>query len=380
MSLSPLVLEYAQQVRVYVFLMLAATIAVAAAVSATKSPRPGRWLVVAAVASVLAMWLHYTGALVVAPLAVWIGIQPGIRRSVRAAFIATNALALIALIPLFLDQRHNSPEGQLVGIPGLTWTTAARILETPFDGRTNEGLDTFRVLGVLVIAAALIAVILLWRRQRPQGWGLLCGAAATPLAALLALGLAGEHVVLTRYTTVAAPFLLITLAIAITRLPLRWAGPLALAATAVTATGLIRTHQPSGYYLNAKGAIDFVQQHRKPADTVITPGSPGIDPQLDYYAQRRLQPLPRIIAGQNPQAIRATFQAKQNAWTIQELPAGATHHPTRLKALVQRALAPFGYDIETIHVFPATVTLLITRATRANASPPEAKPHSRTKP
>jgi len=359
-ALSPLVLQYAQQVRVYVFLMLAVTVAVAASVSATRSTRrPGRWLLVAGAASVLATWLHYTGVFVIAPLAIWVGLQPGLRRSARAAFIATNALALIPLVPLYLDQRSHSPEGQLVGIPGLTWTTAAQVLGTPFDGRTIAELDAFRVIGVLVIATSVVAVTIVWRRRRLESWGLLSIIAVAPLAALLALGIDGQHVVLTRYTAVAAPFLLIILAIAVTRLPLRWGGALAIAALAVAIAGVVRTHQPSGYHLDAKGAIDFIQQHRRPNDTVITPGSHGSEPQFNYYAARRLRPLPRMVGGNNPQAVRAILRAKQRTWTITARPAGADTI-ANIRPSLRRALAPLGYDIGAIRLFPSLVPLLVT--------------------
>ena len=61
-AVSPLVLEYGQQARAYVFVMAAVTLAVAAAARAARSEDLGpRWLALSAAAAGAALWIHYSG-------------------------------------------------------------------------------------------------------------------------------------------------------------------------------------------------------------------------------------------------------------------------------------------------------------------------------
>jgi len=86
-ALSPFVLEEAQLAEPYVFAALAVTVAVAAAVRAEReTPAASRWLVVALAASVLALCLHYTAALAIAPLCVFVAARSSTPRRWRIAF------------------------------------------------------------------------------------------------------------------------------------------------------------------------------------------------------------------------------------------------------------------------------------------------------
>jgi uncharacterized membrane protein len=81
-TLSPLLVAYAQEVRAYIFVMVCAVIEVAAAIEATRRlDEAMRWIGVSAAASVATIWLHYTGLLVILPL---------------AAFVWTSELGVVA--------------------------------------------------------------------------------------------------------------------------------------------------------------------------------------------------------------------------------------------------------------------------------------------
>src|SRR5438874_10677556 len=84
-ALSPLITSYAQETRVYVFLMLALVIAVGAAVRAAKrTEAQNRLLILGALAAFVAIWLHYIALSVVLPLLVWVEIRPNLRVRQRA--------------------------------------------------------------------------------------------------------------------------------------------------------------------------------------------------------------------------------------------------------------------------------------------------------
>ncbi|MEA2126102.1 MAG: mannosyltransferase, partial [Solirubrobacteraceae bacterium] len=71
-ALTPLTFQYAQEVRAYIFVMLAVTVTAAAVVRLSQEPERRRWLVIAATAGAVSILLHYTAALVLAPVAIWL--------------------------------------------------------------------------------------------------------------------------------------------------------------------------------------------------------------------------------------------------------------------------------------------------------------------
>src|SRR5581483_9701080 len=120
-ALSPLVLQYAQQGRVYALLMLTAGAMVLAALRADRSPgRQGAWLALAAALGVLCMWLHYTGAIAVAVVGVWVVANRRLRARSRVLVGAAWLAGLGALSPVLRDQYDANPHGGLVGLAGLT--------------------------------------------------------------------------------------------------------------------------------------------------------------------------------------------------------------------------------------------------------------------
>lgn len=318
-ALSPLVLEYAQQVRVYVFVMLAVTIAVGATVrAAAASEHRTRLLLVGALTAILSLWLHYTAALVIVPLCVWLATRRELSWRSRAAFIGACLVAELAVLPLFIDQNRYYPNGGLVEVANLTWTNLVRIAETPFDSRVPGGVDIVRLIGV-AIAVGSVIVLLLDRRRSVRSGRLLAALGLFAPLALVIIGIAGKDVVITRYTAVAAPFLLTAVAAAVAMLPRMPAIVLAAAVLVVAGVGLADSHRHAGFYAPAREVTGYIGTYRHLGDIVITTGLPGFDVPLDYYGERLLHPIPEYIAATAAAQLHAAFAQHRRVWIVREI-------------------------------------------------------------
>jgi 4-amino-4-deoxy-L-arabinose transferase-like glycosyltransferase len=272
--LSPLVLQYAQQVRTYVWLMLAVVVAAGATV------RRGRWLWLGAAACVVAIWLHYAALPVVIALCGWVVRQDLPVRS-RVAYVAVCLAALVSVLPLLADQYRVQPDGGAIANGALGAESAVRVLGTAFDGRWTNELEWPTALGALVTVVAVGALA-----QRRQ-W-LLASLCALPLLALLGIGLLGKDLMTTRYSAAAAPFVLM----AIAALPRRVLPVAAVVVAAALAGGLVASHGVSGRYAPALEAVDYIAADYRPGDAVVIPAGPGAYVPLVYYGERRLRPPP----------------------------------------------------------------------------------------
>jgi len=387
-ALSPLVLEYAQQVRMYVFLMLAVTIAVGATVragsasagsasagsasagsasgasasarAAAASPHRTRLLVLGAAAAVLSLWLHYAAAAVILPLCVWLGTRANIPWRSRAAFIGACLVAEVLLLPLAKDQYNEAPNG-LVGIAGITWSNVVRIAETPLDSRVLGGVDVIRLLGVAAVVGSVL-ILALRGRSAVRSRGLLVTLALLAPVAVVILGIAGKDVVLTRYTSVAAPFLITAIAAAVAVLPRAGAALLVTATLIVAGVGLVASHQRTGFYPPSREVISYIHAHELPGDVVLTPGAPGTDIPLDYYGQRLLHPLPEFIAASNTTQVNAAIARRQRVWYIEEIPNYSFTGATLLGA-GSALFRARGYRAVSARTFTATTTFVVLLAT-----------------
>lgn len=362
-ALSPLFLQYAQQARVYAFAMLAGTICAGAAVRATRSVESStRWLVAAGVAGVASLWLHYTATLVVVPVCAWVATRHVIPRRGRVAFAGACAAAQLLLLPLAVDQFGNQPNGGVVGIASLTAKNAIRVLETPFDGRWANGIDIASVVGVAVVVVSLSCAFA--RREALRDRGLLFLLALTPLVAIILLGAVGRDLVLTRYTAVAAPFLLVAVAAAVTTTPRALGTTLLVVALAVAATGLVRSHRRGGFYPDARAAVAYIDARWRAGDVIVTPGQAGFDIPIAYYGGRRLRPPPRFVESHDRSAVAATYQSGARVWFVFASPGPGTSARSLLR-LADGALARVRYGAVSARTFPGSATLGIVLAAPA---------------
>lgn len=356
-ALSPLVLEYAQQVRVYVWMMLATAIAVGATVRAARGGRR-RLLLVGAAAAVLALWLHYTALLVIAPLCVWVAVRGALSVRARVAYIGACALAELLVAPLLADQYGFSPNGGALADAALSQSSVVRLLGTPFDGRWVGGTDVWRLVAV---AATVAAVAVVWQRGRAASPEVITGSrllvvlgAVAPLALIVA-GIAGKDILVTRYAAASVPLLLTALAAALALLPRRAAGLLALALALATFAGLVRSHGSSGQYPPTRQAIDFIARDLQAGDAVLTPGAPGIDAALAFYAGQRLQPVPPLAPITDPGARNAVRQLGGRIWVI-----GFAGAPVSERDVIyggNQLARTIGYRTVRARVFTTSITL-----------------------
>lgn len=361
-ALSPIVLTYAQEVRVYVFVMLAVTSAVGLTVRAVQQPMHSRALLAAGAATaVLGLWLHYTAILVVAPLCVWLGFQRNLSARVRAGFVGACLVGVAIELPLLLRQYHYAPNGGLGSAASVDPTSVIQVLETPFNGRYFAEVNAFRVLGLAVVLSSMI-VLLLWARGNVRQPRLLVALGITTPLAILILGIAGKDVVTTRYTVVATPLLLTGIAGAIVTLPRPPGVLLAVLAATVIGWGLSQVHDPANFYPPARESLAYIQAHRRPGTRIIIPVNPGAAIPLGYYAQRVLHPNVGFILGTDRSAIALAIQERKPLWSIieQRRLKGTTVQRRRILTAV---LARKRYVPRFIHPVVTGTTFLVTLMT-----------------
>jgi 4-amino-4-deoxy-L-arabinose transferase-like glycosyltransferase len=351
-ALSPLVLEYAQQVRAYAFAMLLVTVAVGAALEAERSAgRRRAWLAGAAVAAAAALNVHYTAALVVAPLAVWVATRRAWPGRERLGFAAVAALAWLATLPLLLDQLERNGSA-LADIAVLNVPNVLNVLGTPFDGRDfDEGFE-------LWLGAAVTVGSLLWLSRPRAGGGvahrrLLLAAAALAPAVVLVVALFGRDVVISRYTAVAAPLLVVAIAVAIASLPARAAAALALGAFACAAVGTVQAHRTEGRYLDTRAAVGHVRAGYREGDVLAAPPEVGLTV-LAYYAAKRV-PGARLLDFADREGTRAAIRERRRLWIVR---AGRIAP----RAEIDAYLEGLGYRARDVRAYPARETLQLVLA------------------
>jgi hypothetical protein len=360
-ALSPLVLEYAQQVRMYVFVMLAVTIAVGATVRAVSaSADRARLLAVGAAAAALSLWLHYTAAFVILPLCVWLGTRTSIPWRSRVAFIGVCVIAALAVLPLLIAQYDANPGGGLIGFAGLTWTNVVRIAQTPFDPRSADTVNIVRLMGVAAVVGSIL-VLALRKRSTVRNDRLLVALGLLAPLALLAGGIAGKDVVITRYTAVAAPFLLTAIAAAVAVLPRAPAIVLLAATLVVAGLGLADSHSRTGFYAPAREAIQYIGASHEPTHPIVMPVQGGSDIALGYYGQQLLHPAPQLIASTSTAQVDAALAARRPLWIIGQIPNGSVPD-TSLLATATAVLRPVRYRPVSVRAFTTTTTFTVVLA------------------
>jgi Dolichyl-phosphate-mannose-protein mannosyltransferase len=355
-ALSPYVLEYAQLAQGYIFLMLASACAVGASLEADRAASVrgrGRWLAAGALAAVLALWLHYTAGLLVVPLCVWVGSRRALTAASRSMFVGACAIGAAALIPMLIDQHGYHPHRiGVASVAGVTATTVQRIFGTPLVGRVDW---------LLIVATLVTTVSLVWLlaagRSRIAEWPLIAWLAAGIPLTLFVLSIFGGHLMLTRYAAVAAPFMIVAIAACALSLGPPSAG-LAVGAVAVAVAigGLVASHQPSGFYLDAKGAARYIDDHARPQDAVLASPSAGTAEPLTWYGLRPLY-------FETPATVTA-YKQRRRIWVIEGIPGSTT--TAAIDYYLRFTARYFGYGVRRLNVFPGTVRLAVALETPTN--------------
>ncbi len=355
-GLSPLVLEFAQRAQGYLFAALAVGAAVAAGLTAELSrSHAKRWLTGSGVLSAIGLVINYTAALVVLPLCVWVATRRAFPLRWRRTFIVACAAVQLVLVALFAIQWHSTPGRHGVGgRADLTLSSLAALVRSPFQGR----VDSLAALGV---AAALGSVCLLLAQGRHLSarWRLVVAIAVGEPAVLVLLSALGARVALTRYATVAVPFAIVAIAGGVAQLP-RWPALAAGAAVlAVAIVGTIANHRRSSFYPDTRGAVAYIQRHRRPGDVVVSPRSPSLAVPLAYYGRTRLRPpLPFVFAG-SPNAA-AIISTRHRLWVVEQIPRASTP-PGALLAAARPLARRLGYAAVTARAFPSATPLAVVQ-------------------
>lgn len=323
-AVCPLVLLYAQQVRAYIFVMLALTIAVAAVLQATRD-RSLRWLLVAGAAAICSVMLHYTAVLVLAPLVVWVWHQPEVDLRWRIGFGAAIALPLGALLPLALVQTSQGHHESAATYASLTMFNALRIAGSPFDGRATGGFMIARELGAVIVVEALALLALAERFRGVRARWLIAACGAVPLAGVLVASALAQPVALTRYTAVAVPFILVAIAAVAVRLHRPLAALLLICTLAASGIGLLAAQRDEGRNPDTRAAIETVADNWRQGDVIVGLGLLGFDGALSYYGEKLLPRGSRDVpafgtlaaAGDAPAVFKAAIDGGR-VWAVSD--------------------------------------------------------------
>lgn len=380
---SPIVFEYAQQARVYVMLMLAATLSVIAAVKAVERSS-ARWLAVAGLACASTVSLHYIAWFVIGPLAAWIALRRDLPGRHRAAFCAGLVLTGLAWLPEFVDQFGRVPNGGLGPWADFTRDHVLRLLGEPLNGRA--GFVYAGEVGTAVLFAPLAALALGRSAGILRHRCLILSLGAGPVVFLVALGATGKDIVFPRYATVAVPFLLLALAAATRALPGYLSRVFAFMALLPMLFALLAAGLPSGMYPDARGVVETIEANWEKSD-LIFPVKLGVGEYvpLAYYAGERLPDETPGLAISNftsefvnggvtrplvPRSLTAAYARavgnRGRVWVV----AHYTGSPPKVAGLL-----PPGYRAGKVQDFIASISLrLVLAEPRASHGPAATEP------
>jgi len=357
-AISPLVLAFAQEARAYVFTMLFVTVATAGLLEGRRRPR-GRvrvlWLLTAGTATIAAFWTHYTADLVLVPLLAWFAWRPGISKQGRLTLPLLSLAADLPLAPLLRYQLSQGHEDGIAGSANLGLGHVLRTLATPFDGRF-DAVTVQSALGSAIVGFTLTAIA---TGLRGRGSRLLrevvVPGALIPLLAVYAVTIFAKPVLLTRYTAVAAPFLLILIAFVIVH-GARWLAILIGAgALAAALWGTALTHSRSGFSADLRGAMGHIAHDRAPSDFIFVSGYPAAGT-LDYSRTPRLAAAPIIYPDRATTLLPAIIRRHGRLWLL-----SSGNQTVKLRD-VQQALTPLRYRTTELNQYPGTPELTLVLA------------------
>ena len=357
-ALSPLVVQYAQEVRAYIFVMLFTAVAVAAAIRATRGgDHATRWAGVAAAASVGAIWLHYTGLLVIVPLAVYVWTDRHLSVGVRRAYVITCGVAFVIVAPLMVVQLRAGHQGGVAPFAHPSAVNFARVVGTPFDGNfAPRALAYAPGAAAVLIALAYVLAAPRALPNRRERW-VLAAAAGTPVAAVITVTVAAaalnEHTyysLITRYTAVAAAFMLVAIAIAIVKAPRLAGGLLGIGVAVSIVAALAATYSSSNAQPNLRAAFKRVSRDFRPGDQIVLVGIPAQRGDAAYYVanlRRRFRHAPVISDTRTPPVIPSSGT---RLWIVSD---------TGSRPAVATALTHSGRRTDSITGFNPTIELTL---------------------
>lgn len=334
-ALSAVVLTYAQEARPYALLMLAATITLLAVLEAhTRKSR--RWLWGAAAAAVVTVSLHYVALAVLVPIWVWVLVRTDFSRRERVGFVLAPAIAFVAWVPLMLDQYHRHPNGGLGSSGEFTLGRAVRIAGSPFDVRAATRVTAAQVIGALAIATASAVLVAHAARRGERRYELVTAVALAPPVLLTAASLAGKDVLVTRYSSVAVPAMLVVVGVAAVRAGSVTRALLVVSALVAGILGTAASHVPDGRFPDTRAVATSVARSWRPGDVLVNAtGQLGVRLTLEYYAERTSPRVKPVLRAVDPR-LESFLRMRHRIWLVTSGTDGSPRLPAA-EALRYRA-------------------------------------------
>lgn len=244
-ALSPLMLQYAQQVRAYGPAATATMIAAVLLARAHRRGWRGRDTLAAGVALGLGPWIHY---IALAPLGVLLlVVLLGAPNSARLRLVAAAA-PLWAGAVWFARGQYDRVGGGVDAFVDLRWVDLRHVFATAWDGR-YRGAEVLLLIGT----AALVVAVLVLVRSRGMHRAVLLAGLAGP-AAIVVLSAIGPDITMSRYLVPAAPLVIVGLAAAVDTGWIARAGIVVLLIAGAVGVGR-SLDRDSGFYPDAEAVV-----------------------------------------------------------------------------------------------------------------------------
>ena len=346
-ALDPAILNYAQEVRAYIFAMLAVTVAVAAFLASERTessrswwraPRTW-WFAISLVAAVVGYSLHYTAGLVLFPLTLYVLGSRAFSRRLRIAWAVVVAVTALAWLPLLVEQLRAGHNGWL-GTAEHHWgADLGQTFGAALAGRAPE-TPTRALIGAAIVCAGIGVAV---GRSSGAPIRLVAAAAIIPPVALLAVTLFGQPAMLGRYAAAGVPFMIVALAAGAVSLgagPLRGLGSspggehpggasraldwrrwgvagalLVVAWLGLAALGVRASYETIGHYADMRAVVQEIRTRIRPHDVVVGVGNDAILFSIDYYATRLLARGTPVVLVADPRT-REAVRARRTLWTV----------------------------------------------------------------
>jgi hypothetical protein len=265
------------------------------------------------------------------------------------------ALGLLIVAPPFALQVHRGHQGGVAPLARFTALHLVKVVGTPFDGR-DGGLTAARVLGAAAVVCAVGLLASPVGRPVPSR-SLIVAASTLPVLFVAGLTVAADvvdqrtyDILISRYTAVAAPFMVVAIAVALVRTPPAPAAGLAAAVLVAAAVGMVASYRRSNFYPDLRDPFALITRAYQSPDVVELSGYPASHRAGEYYVTRLLRQRPRaIVVGAPPgQVASPPPLAPARVWIVTD-PVTAPRRVTR------NALVALGYRVLGLHVFvPST--------------------------
>jgi len=349
-ALSPLVLDYAQQVRTYAPAMLVIALAATCALRAVDGrPEARRWAIGAGLLVALGFSMHYTTLLATGPLLALIVLTGSLSRRVRAATLAPVAVVVLALLPLMLDQLESGRQAAISPFSEPTVRNLLSIFGTPWDSRLAEPV-VYKVVAALITTGAIVWML---ARGSTQARVIALGASGPVIGSIVAT-LVSDDAIITRYTSISAPFALVAIGAAVAS----FGGVRRAVAIAVVLfigfSGTLRGHDRDARFADARAATEAIESRWRPGDVIVTPANNvTVNLPMLHYAGLELPPGADVVPGEDAEGVEQLLAQRSRLWIVfQRVPADAA-----------AGLERRGYRTEMIDRYRGTVPITLWLAT-----------------